>query len=310
MNKMMAATISAGATTRAPDGTASPPKRALTMPPPTATRTRKKVPSTSETAAAPRSCCPRSRTRLPPSSAAPWIAARRRHVGPHPADPAPTASLARSIDSSSRTPCRGIGERGLAGFTALSRRRWLKQSHRIVSAHPLRPPPRRARPAARIDANRTYRLFFRLPARLPTSRSPAGRSGVSPRPGDARAAACPYVARDRRCHRIPSVTTDRCVVRLREPRPNGGGPGGPNAYRPSEHRRAQGSRRRSSATDPAVESLRLATCRRPAGSGRPSPAAKPDPRARFGAGAPRPDDGLALHLLPRRRGSGTAQRAG
>ena len=32
MNKMMAATISAGATTRAPNGTALPPKRALTMP--------------------------------------------------------------------------------------------------------------------------------------------------------------------------------------------------------------------------------------------------------------------------------------
>jgi hypothetical protein len=48
MNKMMAATISAGATTLAPYGTALPPKRALTMPPPTATRTRKKVPSSSE----------------------------------------------------------------------------------------------------------------------------------------------------------------------------------------------------------------------------------------------------------------------
>ena len=44
MNKMMAATISAGATTRATKGTALPPKRALTIPPPTATRTRKKVP--------------------------------------------------------------------------------------------------------------------------------------------------------------------------------------------------------------------------------------------------------------------------
>ena len=44
MNKMMAATISAGATTFAPYGTAFPPNRALTMPPPTATRTRKKVP--------------------------------------------------------------------------------------------------------------------------------------------------------------------------------------------------------------------------------------------------------------------------
>src|SRR5438034_736880 len=48
MNRMTAATISAGATTRAPAGTASPPNRALTMPPPTATSTKKKVPSTSE----------------------------------------------------------------------------------------------------------------------------------------------------------------------------------------------------------------------------------------------------------------------
>ena len=48
MNKMTAITISAGATTLAPYGTALPPNRALTMPPPTATRTRKKVPRTSE----------------------------------------------------------------------------------------------------------------------------------------------------------------------------------------------------------------------------------------------------------------------
>ena len=48
MNRMTAATISPGATTRAPDGTASPPKRALTIPPPTATSTRKKVPNISE----------------------------------------------------------------------------------------------------------------------------------------------------------------------------------------------------------------------------------------------------------------------
>src|SRR5689334_16292888 len=48
MNRMMAATISAGATTFAPYGTALPPNLALTMPPPTATSTRKKVPSTSE----------------------------------------------------------------------------------------------------------------------------------------------------------------------------------------------------------------------------------------------------------------------
>ena len=44
MNKMMAITISAGATTFAPYGTALPPNLALTMPPPTATRTRKKRP--------------------------------------------------------------------------------------------------------------------------------------------------------------------------------------------------------------------------------------------------------------------------
>ena len=47
MNRMMAATISAGATTRAPYGTAPPPNRALTMSAPTATRTRKNVPSSS-----------------------------------------------------------------------------------------------------------------------------------------------------------------------------------------------------------------------------------------------------------------------
>jgi hypothetical protein len=48
MNKMMAATISPGAVTRAARGTALPPKRALTIPAPTATSTRKKVPRTSE----------------------------------------------------------------------------------------------------------------------------------------------------------------------------------------------------------------------------------------------------------------------
>ena len=48
MNKMMAATIRAGAVTRAAAGTAWPPNRALTIPPPTATRTRKNVPSSSE----------------------------------------------------------------------------------------------------------------------------------------------------------------------------------------------------------------------------------------------------------------------
>ena len=48
MNKMMAITISAGATTFAPYGTALPPNLALTMPPPTATRTRRNVPSSSE----------------------------------------------------------------------------------------------------------------------------------------------------------------------------------------------------------------------------------------------------------------------
>ena len=47
MNKMTAITIRAGATTRALYGTAWPPNRALTMPPPTATSTRKKVPRTS-----------------------------------------------------------------------------------------------------------------------------------------------------------------------------------------------------------------------------------------------------------------------
>ncbi len=48
MNKMMAITIRAGATTRAPYGTAWPPNRALTIPAPTATRTRKNVPRLSE----------------------------------------------------------------------------------------------------------------------------------------------------------------------------------------------------------------------------------------------------------------------
>src|SRR3984893_9790728 len=47
MNKMVAITIRAGATTRALYGTAWPPNRALTMPPPTATNTRKKVPRAS-----------------------------------------------------------------------------------------------------------------------------------------------------------------------------------------------------------------------------------------------------------------------
>ena len=41
-------TIRPGATTCAPVGDGTPPKRALTIPPPTATRTRKNVPSSSE----------------------------------------------------------------------------------------------------------------------------------------------------------------------------------------------------------------------------------------------------------------------
>jgi hypothetical protein len=48
MNKMIAPTISAGAVTCTNSGISWPPKRALTMPPPTATSTRKNVPSTSE----------------------------------------------------------------------------------------------------------------------------------------------------------------------------------------------------------------------------------------------------------------------
>ena len=47
MNRMIAITISAGATTRAAAGTACPPNRAFTIPAPAATRTRKKVPSSS-----------------------------------------------------------------------------------------------------------------------------------------------------------------------------------------------------------------------------------------------------------------------
>ena len=103
MNKPTAATISAAATTAAPDGTASPPKRALTMPPPTATRTRKKAPEQLETGAA-LELLSRSRTRPSPNSAAPWIAARRRHAGRHPADRDPKAWLAHLVGRSSRTP--------------------------------------------------------------------------------------------------------------------------------------------------------------------------------------------------------------
>ena len=48
MNRMTAITIRAGATTRAGPGMAWPPNRAFTIPPPTATSTRKNVPSSSE----------------------------------------------------------------------------------------------------------------------------------------------------------------------------------------------------------------------------------------------------------------------
>jgi hypothetical protein len=48
MNRMMAITISAGATTLAGAGMTFPPNRAFTIPPPAATRTRKNVPSSSE----------------------------------------------------------------------------------------------------------------------------------------------------------------------------------------------------------------------------------------------------------------------
>ena len=48
MNRMTAITISAGATSRAAAGTASPPNLAFTIPPPAATSTRKNVPRTSE----------------------------------------------------------------------------------------------------------------------------------------------------------------------------------------------------------------------------------------------------------------------
>src|ERR1700691_699523 len=48
MNRMIAITISAGATTSAGPGMTWPPNLALTIPPPAATRTRKNVPSNSE----------------------------------------------------------------------------------------------------------------------------------------------------------------------------------------------------------------------------------------------------------------------
>ena len=48
MNKMIAMTIRAGATTKAGAGMAWPPNFAFTIPPPAATRTSRKVPKTSE----------------------------------------------------------------------------------------------------------------------------------------------------------------------------------------------------------------------------------------------------------------------
>jgi len=48
MNKMMAITIRAGATTWAAPPITCPPNRAFTIPPPAATSTSRKVPSSSE----------------------------------------------------------------------------------------------------------------------------------------------------------------------------------------------------------------------------------------------------------------------
>ena len=71
--------------------------------------------------------------------------------------------------------------------------------------------------------------------------------------------------------------------------------------RPPERRRpsCQGSRRPGQHA--AVKPFRLGAGCRPVRPGRPAGGAEPHPRAGPGAGPARPDDGLPVHLLPRRR---------
>ena len=92
MNKMMAATISAGATTRAPYGTALPPKRALTMPLADGDQNQEEGPrATRRTASTLIAVVPEVELGAP-SSAARRTARRPRHDGPPPVRPAPTGS--------------------------------------------------------------------------------------------------------------------------------------------------------------------------------------------------------------------------
>ena len=68
-----------------------------------------------------------------------------------------------------------------------------------------------------------------------------------------------------------------------------------------DRRRAPGARRLSGRPDSGVGAPRLGRGAGPPGPDRPAGGAKPNARARLGPGSARPDDGLAVHVLPRRR---------
>ena len=93
----------------------------------------------------------------------------------------------------------------------------------------------------------------------------------------------------------------------------GGGPDGRAEDRTSEHRRTQSDGPGGPGQGAAVEPCEVAPGRGPRGPGRPAGGAGCHPRAGPGAGAPRPDDGLAVHLLPGRgqdHGGGPGGHAG
>ena len=77
-------------------------------------------------------------------------------------------------------------------------------------------------------------------------------------------------------------------------------PDGSAERRPSERRRSNGHGRTSTGADASDGSCGMGPGRGPSRPGRLARGAEPHPREGPGAGAPRPDDGFAVHLLPGR----------
>ena len=93
----------------------------------------------------------------------------------------------------------------------------------------------------------------------------------------------------------------------------GGGPDGRAEDRASEHRRTQSRGLGGPGPGASVEPHEVAAGRGPPGPGRPAGGAERHPGAGPGAGPARPDDGLAVHLLPGRgqdHGGGPGGHAG